>query len=129
MKQPLPLEERTIAVDLDGTILDFSLKAYKGITTFGKVDRDMVKALRRVRAQGWRIIIHSCRVTPLVYTREGYTEADAIALLTEFLKKNDIPFDMIWTGPGKPLARFYVDDRAVSPEAFKDHFKAAGEEC
>ena len=115
---------KTVAVDLDGTILDFSLKTYKDISTFGKIDQGMVDALRRVRAQGWRIIIHSCRVTPFVYAQEGYTEEQAITFLTTFLEKNDIPFDMIWTKPGKPLASFYVDDRAVSPEAFKEYFKA-----
>ena len=119
------IEDKTVAVDLDGTIIEFDWETYQSIRDFGKVDRDMTKALKKARAQGWYVIIHSCRMTPMVYEPDGLTAKTALIHLRCFLVDNDIPFDDIWVGPGKPVAKFYVDDRGLRPEEFKDTFKGS----
>jgi len=70
-------EEKTLAVDLDGTIIEFNWETYSGIHDFGKVDRDMVKALEKAQAHGFYVTIHSCRMTPMVYEPEGLTAETA----------------------------------------------------
>jgi len=112
-------EEQIIAVDLDGTIIDFSWATYAGVTTFGLVDEAFVEQLRQYHGAGWKIIIHTCRLTPRIYEAEGLSEARMLDILTRFLRERHIPFHNIWTGVGKPVARLYIDDRSMRPDEFK----------
>jgi len=65
---------------------------------------DVVQALELLRAEGWSIIVHSCR---------------SVDLLDAYLREHGIPFDEINPGSpycektGKPLASVYWDDRAL----------------
>lgn len=101
--------KRTIAVDIDGTILK-NLKIWKGIHHFGKPERKVKECLKFLRNHGFNILIHSTRLNPtccenpLPWIRMN---------VEEILNEHGIPYDQLFTGIGKPLAEFYVDDRAV----------------
>ena len=34
-------------------------------------------------------------------------------IMEEYLDKHEIPYDEVYTGGGKPLAQFYIDDRGI----------------
>lgn len=76
----------TVAIDFDHTLVD-GQKARAGAK----------EAINQLREQGHRIIIHSCN------------DADWIRRV---MANNDLRFDAIWEGKGKPIADIYVDDRA-----------------
>lgn len=102
---------RTIAVDFDGVIANYD--GWKGHGVLGDPREDVVGALRTLRAEGWKIVIHTTR---------GIDEVQA------YLERHGIPRDEIngnsdyQTKGVKPVADVYWDDRAVrySGDAKKD---------
>jgi adenylylsulfate kinase len=102
---------RTIAVDFDGVIAEYD--GYKGASVLGEPRADVVDAMRALRAEGWKIVIHTTR---------GQNEIAA------YLERHSIPCDEVncnsdYTTQGpKPVADVYWDDRAIcySGDARKD---------
>lgn len=97
-------EPKTIAVDLDGTILEYD--GWKGHDHFGKPLPGVREALQKLKEQGFVIIIWT--------TRNNREE------IAKYLKEQGIPFDYINENPygppggsNKVYADYYVDDRAV----------------
>jgi hypothetical protein len=94
----------TIAVDLDGTILEYD--GWNGEKSFGKAREGAAEALKAWKADGFRVVI---------WTRRG--DAKAVA---RHLRKIGIPFDHVNEVPGddseSPKIPFdlTVDDKAVS---------------
>jgi|GEM_PF-944016 len=93
---------KTIAVDFDGVIADYN--GWQGEDVLGAPRPDVIEALHKLRALGWKIIIHT--------TRADYT-------IASFLNQAAIPFDEINSntdyqnaGP-KPVATVYWDDRSL----------------
>lgn len=107
----MPMERtrtRTLCVDFDGTITQYT--HYRGRGVFDPPIPGAAETLRRLKAEGWRIIVYTTR-----------TERDEIAA---YLHEHGIPFDGInedsdpATGAGngrggKPAADVYLDDRGV----------------
>ncbi|MFH1022880.1 MAG: hypothetical protein V1809_05785 [Planctomycetota bacterium] len=96
----------TICIDFDGVIAEFT----RDINEFGTVLAGTAEATAKLKALGYKIIIHTARPnTP-----------EHIAALARHLRDNHVCFDEINSDPnapwasGKPLADFYVDDRAVA---------------
>lgn len=56
-------------------------------------------AMERLREQGHKILIHSCN-------NKKWIE--------KVLNDNDILYDYIWDGAGKPVCSAYIDDRAIA---------------
>jgi adenylylsulfate kinase len=103
MAHKLNNSKRTIAVDFDGVIAEYD--GYKGPGVLGEPRLDVIDALRTLRAEGWKIVIHTTR---------GEQE------IVGYLAQHGIPHDEInrnsdykTQGP-KPVADLYWDDRAVS---------------
>jgi len=103
MAHKLNNSRRTIAVDFDGVIAEYD--GYKGSGVLGEPRLDVLEALRELRSEGWKILIHTTR---------GEHE------ISGYLAQHGIPFDEInrnsdykTVGP-KPVADLYWDDRAVS---------------
>ena len=102
---------RTIAIDFDGVIADYD--GWKGFGVLGAPRADVVEALRTLRSEGWKIVIHTTR---------GEEEIAA------YLKQHSIPHDEINRNSDyetlgvKPVADVYWDDRAVcySGDAHRD---------
>jgi hypothetical protein len=102
---------RTIAVDFDGVIAEYD--GWRGQGVLGEPREDVLEALRQLRTEGWKIVIHTTR---------GLEEIQA------YLERHRIPHDEInrnsdyQTKGVKPVADIYWDDRAVrySGDARKD---------
>ena len=102
---------RTIAVDFDGVIADYN--GYKGPGVLGAPRPDVREALRTLREEGWKIVIHTTR---------GEGE------VADYLKQHGVPYDEFnhnsdyATQGVKPVADVYWDDRAIrySGDARKD---------
>jgi hydroxymethylpyrimidine pyrophosphatase-like HAD family hydrolase len=91
---------RTIAVDFDGVIANYDGWEHDG--RLGSPRPDVIDALSTLRAEGWKIIVHTCR-NP--------------AQIRPYLEGHEIPFDEIHgdsieASCPKPIANVYWDDRA-----------------
>jgi hypothetical protein len=112
LKDVSPLEKQpTIAVDFDGVIANYD--GWTGSSDIGSPREDVLDVLRTLHAEGWKIIVYSCR---------GAEEFEA------YLLAHGIPFDEINQNPAcptggvKPVANVYWDDRAYrySGDAHED---------
>lgn len=105
-------EKPTAAVDLDGTLAKYD--GWKGADHFGEAlpgARDFLGQLGKTH----RVLIYTTRTKADAPDRpEGATPEAMGAKVADWLKANDLPFDEVYTGQGKPLAAVYVDDRAVA---------------
>ena len=103
----------TLAVDLDGTILRMNLARWhrEGMDYFGTPMPGVKKALKVLRELGLRIVIHTCRMNPMVAT--GHTLPEMKKTIEDALDELNIPYDEVYDGVGKPLADFYIDDRGI----------------
>jgi histidinol phosphatase-like enzyme len=100
--------KRQLAVDFDDTIattIDGELVLIRGAR----------EALERLRAHGYKIVIHSARAW--VAWNDVW---DRVGEMHDFLEKEGIPYDGIYMGNGKPAAVAYIDDRAMR---FEDNWK------
>lgn len=103
---------RVVAVDFDNTLVEEGEGGMSSPVPGG------AEALAALRAQGYWIVIHTCRIG--IARRDG-TLQDEIALVEELLNAFGIPFDEIYLGE-KMVADVYIDDRAV---AFEGDWDAA----
>lgn len=91
------------AFDFDGVIAQYS--GFKGIHHTEEPNAEVVKAIRILKAEGHKIILHSTR---------------GEKLLKKYCADYDIPIDYFnrnpereGENPGKPIAHVYVDDRSI----------------
>jgi hypothetical protein len=91
------------AVDFDGTI---TLEdKWPGC---GKVNEEVVAAMRQARAMGDTIIINTCR------------EGEPLERAIEFLKANGIPYDFINENDPRRQAQYGGDCRKISADCYVD---------
>jgi hypothetical protein len=96
---------RTLAVDLDGTILQYD--GFKGVGIFGEPIDGARETLSRLKDDGWFIVVDTCR--------------GEVPQIVEHLVIHGIPFDSVNThpfqpataNPGKPMAEYRIDDTAI----------------
>ncbi|MGR3313925.1 hypothetical protein [Roseovarius indicus] len=82
---------------------------------------DMVEKLRDLKADGWRIIMHTSRNMRSFKNSVGEINAKTLPVLIKWLEKHDVPFDEIHVGkPWCGHEGFYIDDRAIRPSEFRD---------
>ena len=92
-------------MDFDGVIAEFS----DDINDFGLIIDGAVRVIKKLKELGYKIIIHTARPSNSIHLEK----------LGNYLKGNNIVFDEInkntdgkWKSD-KPLADFYIDDRAL----------------
>jgi adenylylsulfate kinase len=92
----------TIAVDFDGVLADYD--GWKGADALGAPRGDVVNALRILRQEGWKIVVHTTRSEEQI---------------EPYLRQHEIPHDEInrnsayQNSGSKPVATVYWDDRAL----------------
>ncbi len=110
---PQPMQ-KIIAIDFDGTMCDHQFPS------IGPAKPGLKDAIDRLRSLGFYILIWTCRTCHFNYNVFGgdptiHTfERPAVKAMIEWLKENEIQYDEVDDGSrGKPLADFYVDDKAI----------------
>lgn len=78
-------KQLTIAVDLDGVIADYD--GWNDTETIGSPRPDVIEVLKKLREEGWKIVVYSCRAS---------TE------IAPYLTHNSIPFDEINQNSSRP---------------------------
>ena len=113
---------KVICVDFDGVIYRFDYSkwekdGYKNILYKRCIISGARVALKRLRTIGYRIVVYTSRVTSkyksILLTIHHPNYKVSVKEITKFLKENNICFDEVWEGNGKPVADVYLDDKAV----------------
>ena len=102
------MARNSVAVDLDGVIC--RMDRYMAYDKFGPIipgAREFMERLGEIA----RVVIHTSRCSPEASGVQNVRELQKN--VERFLERNQIPFDEVWIGVGKPACRAYVDDRAV----------------
>jgi len=129
----------SFAVDIDGVLADYS-DGWNGPEHFGIViegAREFLKNLCDLAHSipvvgGAEILIYSTRGSASF--NEEYSPLQLKTYIQNWLEENELYYDDIYVGVGKPPAMFYFDDRAVmvrpmeNPKAFEEATKFATEE-
>lgn len=107
---------RSVCVDLDKVIASYDV--WKEIAHIGGPIKGAKEFLEELGSK-YKVIIYTAR-----FSNERIKSSNEVAnlknLIEVWLRKNDLPFDDIFTGIGKPLASAFVDDRAVSCQPMDD---------
>jgi len=99
----------TVAVDIDGTLAPYN--GWGGYDHFGDPYPGSIEFLRAV-SKFARVLIYTCRCGQ---ERNENIDPEVLANhVKKWLDDNNLYYDDIWIGRGKPLAAAYVDDRAIS---------------
>lgn len=93
-------DKPAVAVDLDGTLTVYPFT----VTDVIGPPLDGAAEFMRWLAMRAKVIVHTARLAG---------DCSALPVIAVWLTEHGIAFDEIWTSPGKPWARAYVDDRAV----------------
>ena len=108
---------KALFFDIDGTLCPVKKKEerYEDLVPFS----DMLDKLRYYKENGARIILYTSRNMNSYSGNIGLINKYTAAVLTEWLKKWDIPYDEIVYGKVWPGHKgFYVDDRTIRPDEF-----------
>lgn len=111
--------EYTFVFDIDGTICPIKKKEerYEDLVPYA----DIVKKMRMYKGMGAKIVLYTSRNMNSYNGNLGLINVHTAPVLTEWLKKWDIPYDEIVYGKVWPGHNgFYVDDRTIRPSEFLD---------
>lgn len=108
---------RRLVIDLDNTISYTENGDYENaIPISGIIDK-----LYEYKENGFDIIIYSSRNMRTYEGNIGKINKNTLPIIIDWLNRNNVPYDEIYVG--KPWCGddgFYVDDRAVRPDEFKN---------
>jgi hypothetical protein len=104
---------KVVVVDFDGTIskeVDFP--------NVGLPEHGVREALQKIKDLGYLIHIHSCR-TATYWAQEGRQDRGThIEIIRNFLIQHKIPYHkiIVEANMDKPIAQYYIDNRAIRYE-------------
>lgn len=94
-----------LAVDFDGTIVDF---AYPNM---GKPKEGVKEALTKLKEKGFEIHIYTCRTNSDV-SPNAIDKSMQVREIKKLMSEYKIPYDEVLVVE-KPIAFAYIDDRAI----------------
>lgn len=110
-------KEYTFVFDIDGTLCPIKKKeeSYEELVPYP----DMVKKLAYYKENGAKIVLYTSRNMNSYNGNIGLINKHTAAVLSDWLKKWDIPYDEIVYGKVWPGHKgFYIDDRTIRPDEF-----------
>ena len=108
---------KRLVIDLDNTITYTENGDYRNASPI----TDVIDKLREYKEMGFDIVIYSSRNMRTYEGNIGKINKNTLPIIIEWLNKYNVPYDEIYIG--KPWCGhdgFYVDDRAIRPEEFKN---------
>lgn len=123
--------KKHVCVDLDGVIAQYD--GWKGLGVIGEPIPGAREFLSALHCH-YKVVVFTTRVC-VEHNREDIKKIRhfhpdtpdeilrtfLVSLVEQYMEKNSLPYDEIWSGRGKPLAIAYVDDRSVvcRPQDYK----------
>ncbi len=113
-------KDRALVVDIDGTLCDIRRpdESYADVAP----EPQMVARLRKMHAEGWRIILSSARGMKSHDGNPGQINKAVMPVLLDWLARHEIPFDELHLAKPWPGSQgVYIDDRALRPREFLEN--------
>ncbi|UKA06986.1 capsular biosynthesis protein [Photobacterium damselae subsp. damselae] len=108
---------KKLVMDLDGTLTMLNTSDYSNVLPRESV----VNKLNEYKNMGYSITIFTARNMRTYEGNIGKINIHTLPIITEWLDKNNIPYDEIIVGkPWCGHEGFYVDDRAIRPSEFAE---------
>ncbi len=111
---------KVIIIDFDNTIA----MSKNVFPETGEPYEGVKESLQKLKDSGFKIKIHSCR-TSKDYCWKPRERVMHLHKMSEFMNEHQIPYDEIIDDMDKPIAEFYIDDRAIG---FRGNWKKIIEE-
>lgn len=97
---------KTIILDFDGVFTTENI-----FPSVAPPTANLKESLDELKEMGFTLKLHSCRTSgELVNDKESQRQLE---VMEEFVRENDLPIDEIITDMHKPVALYYIDDRAI----------------
>ena len=101
--------KRTVCVDLDGVLADYSM-GWKGLDHIGDPIPGAVELTQEL-AKFADVLIFTTRCCEEM--GRGLGKEMLRKIVKDWLDKHGFVYHEIWIGQGKPIASAYIDDRAI----------------
>lgn len=108
VEEPKSQTRPTIAVDLDGVLAQYD--GWQGIDHIGPPIPGVIEFMVNLRKLG-RVVVYTTR-TNAFNALDGDKES-LVEKVKGWLEIHSIPYDEIYSEPGKPLCVAMIDDRAI----------------
>lgn len=98
-----------IAVDLDGTICETKKEGqtYESVKPLPLA----IKTLRKLKSEGYYIVIHTARNMRTYSNNIGKVIAHQVPIISKWLEDHNIPYDELVVG--KPHVDYFIDDKGI----------------
>ena len=104
---------KRLIFDLDDTLCTTQNGDYANAQPITEV----VEKLKEYHRQGFTIVINTSRNMRTYQGNIGAINKNTLPIITEWLVRNDIPYDELYVGkPWCGFEGFYVDDKAIRPD-------------
>lgn len=104
--------EKTLIVDVDGTILKAFNRDYENAVEFPEI----IAKLNTLHDKGWTIIYFTARGQLSKNGDMDLIEKQNRPVLEKWLKDHNVKYDYLMFN--KPYGAWYIDDKALTPEEF-----------
>jgi capsule biosynthesis phosphatase len=111
-------DKKVIVFDVDDTILTTENRDYKN----SKPINEVINGMRELKSEGWRIVLHTSRGMGRGKGSVKGIEEEVRKEINDFCEKHSVPHDEIIIG--KTWATTYVDDKALRPDEFVNHYRS-----
>ena len=109
----------TFAIDLDGTLATYD--KWQGLDHIGAPIDGAIEFVAKLAKFG-KIIIYTNRMSYRFNKLTTKAEKDGSkTIIKNWLESNNIKYDEIYCGQGKPVAHAYIDDRSVECRPQEDN--------
>lgn len=106
---------KRLIMDLDDTICTTVGGDYSNSIP----DKAVISKMVEFKDKGFEIVINTSRNMRTYEGSIGKINANTLPIIIDWLNKNHIPYDEIYTGkPWCGFEGFYVDDKAIRPDEF-----------
>jgi capsule biosynthesis phosphatase len=105
---------KTAMVDFDDTLSFTTNRDFVN----ARCDYDIVAKLHQLKALGWTIVIQTARGYLSCNGDRAAADKKYRGQIESWLKQHGVPYDELTFE--KRLAQLYIDDKAMTPESFKD---------
>lgn len=106
---------KKLIVDMDDTIT----VTEKGDYVHSKPIQETIELLKKYKAEGFQIVIHSSRQMRTYEGQVGKINVHTLPNIINWLKDYDVPFDEVIIGkPWCGFTGFYIDDKSIRPSEF-----------
>lgn len=106
---------KRLILDIDDTV-SFTVD---GDYENASVNKEIVEVIKTYKSRGFEIVFSTARSMRTYECNVGKINANTLPVILNWLDKQNIPYDEIYTGkPWCGFEGFYVDDKAIRPREF-----------